>query len=132
MSRVQVDGCDGSVNGLAVIAEDTRDVASLSSLASLRRSRHIAARFFVAGKVEKEHHSIVLVFEMMHNALPGCSNAAPAPDEAGLSEQASGDFHGIEPGHVLRRVRSFCIDMIGLVDHTDRFADPAFLVQREL
>lgn len=69
---------------------------------------------------------------MMDHALPGRSNAAPAPDEARLSEQGFGDFHGIEPGHVLRWVRPFRVDMVRLVEHGDTFAGPAFFVQREL
>lgn len=80
---------------------------------------------------QEQHYGILLVFEVMHHALPASSDAAPTTREAGRSEQGLGDFHSVEPGHVLCRIFPFGIDVVGLAQHKVRFADLAFPVQRD-
>ncbi|ANH08961.1 hypothetical protein shn_33030 (plasmid) [Shinella sp. HZN7] len=83
-------------------------------------------------QIEKQFDSFLFPPEMMDHHLTLRANAAPLPEQANIAKEVRFDRHGVVACHVLRHVRAFDIEMVGLRDHEIRIADRGNRVQRHL
>lgn len=96
------------------------------------RFRPVSARPPLPQKLKEEPDRLFLPREMMLPPLAGGADTAPSADETGLAEQGGLDRHGIVAGHILRGVRAFDIELVGLRDHGGRIAESRLDVQRDI
>jgi len=68
-------------------------------------------------QVEEQSNCFLLPFEDMVLFLPTPADPSPSPRQAGLSKQRLPNLYGVVARHVLRRIRSFDIEVVGLHSH---------------
>ena len=115
-------------HSLAIFGEPLGIREPVSHLAT----RRIATFPFLSKDREEKRDRIMLIREAMLLRLAARTNTSPAPGQTDMTKQGWFDRHGIEAGHVLRRVMALDVEVIGLRDHGARFARGRLLVQRLL
>lgn len=83
-------------------------------------------------QVEEQSNRFLLPFENMLFLLPTLTDPSPSSGQAGLSEHRRSDLHGIISRHVLSRIGSFDIEVVGLCNHAGMIGKQDRDVQRHI